>query len=401
MYLNGLFGLEMNKDFDFKHIFTVRELPVYYLNEYSEIEHLANILNQNESVLAIDQERAPHNKLYFQKPTLIQISSRSAIYFIDVLDNKEILDPIRWHLTNESITKVFVDVPSDLYYFKEYFKMMIKGIFDIHVANVLCNPHSNTTPGLPELVLRELEIKDFKKSKKEQKSDWTIRPLSNSQLKYASNEIAVFLPLYDRLIKKLNQKNLLPFADHGNRRLEIEIPSFDYNPLNVRRIIGFDTLSDIEKHRAMKLGIERDKIAKKRDKPFYFIFSNEQLKKMVIDDRIKPNDVLTRNQRLSKKEMTILTNILTEPLNDSPFEDQTNHINFIDLPILQQKLLIWKNNTSKEFEIPKRFIFSNEEIKSFDFSTRESVMNSVWFSQQTNEICVKLTNSLNFFLKEC
>jgi len=391
----------MNNNFGVKHIFTVRELPVYYLNEYSEIEHLANILNQDESVFAIDQERAPYNKFYFQKPTLIQISSRNAIYFIDVLDNKEILDPLRWHLTNESITKVFVDAPSDLCYFKEYFKMMIKGIFDIHVANVLCNPHSNTTPGLPELVLRELGINSFKKSKKEQKGDWTIRPLSDSQLKYASNEITVFLPLYDRLVKKLNQKNLLPFADHGNRRLEIEIPSFDYNPLNVRRIKGFDNLSDIEKHRVMKLGIERDKIAKKRNKPFYFIFSNEQLKKMVINDKIKPNDVLTRNQRLSKKEMTILTNILTEPSNDSPFEDQTKHINFIDLPILQQKLLIWKNNTSKEFEIPKRFIFSNEEIKSFDFSTRESIMNSVWFSQQTNEICEKLTNSLNFFLKEC
>lgn len=388
-------------DFGFNHIFTVRELPVYYLNKYSEIENLANILNQNESILAIDQERAPYNKFYFQKPTLIQISSRNAIYFIDVLDNKEILDPLRWHLTNESITKVFVDAPSDLNYFKEYFKIMIKGIFDIHVANIICNPNSNTTPGLPELVLRELEIKDFKKSKKEQKSDWTIRPLSDSQLKYASNEIAVFLPLYDRLIKKLDQKNLFPFADHGNRRLEIEIPSFDYNPLNVRRIKGFDNLSDSEKHRAMKLGIERDKIAKKRNKPFYFIFSNEQLKKMVVNDNIKPNDVLTRNQRLSKKEMTILTNILTEPLNDSPFEDYTKHINFIDLPILHQKLLIWKNNISKELKIPKRFILSNEEIKSFDFSSRESIMNNVWFSQQTNEICVNLTNSLDYFLKEC
>lgn len=387
--------------FGFNHIFTVRELPVYYLNKYSEIKNLATSLNQNESILAIDQERAPYNKFYFQKPTLIQISSRSAIYFIDVLDNKEILDPLRWHLTNESITKVFVDAPSDLYYFKEYFKIMIKGIFDIHIANILCNPHSNTTPGLPELVLRELEIDGFKKSKKEQKSDWTIRPLSDSQLKYASNEIAVFLPLYDRLVKKLNQKNLLPFADHGNRRLEIEIPSFDYNPLNVRRIKGFDSLSNIEKHRAKKLGIERDKIAKKRNKPFYFIFSNEQLKKMVINDNIKPNDVLTRNQRLSKKEMTILTNVLTEPLNDSPFEDQIKQMNFIDLPILQQKLLIWKNNISKELEIPKRFIFSNEEIKSFDFSSRESIMDNIWFSQQTNEICANLTNSLHFFLKEC
>ncbi|MHA1967233.1 MAG: hypothetical protein ACW964_05480, partial [Candidatus Hodarchaeales archaeon] len=228
----------MSNSLHFRRIFSVRELPVYYLREYSEVSDLANYINHNAPVIAIDQERAPYNKYYYQKPSLIQISTRDSIFFIDVLRKKEIITPLTEILTNPSITKVFVDASSDLYYFNDYFGIKIEGLFDILIGHTLCHPHSNTTPGLPELVLNELGIHDFKKSKKDQKSDWTRRPLTESQLKYASQEIAVFLPLYDKFKAILNQKKLIPFSNYGNKRLEIEIPDLGYNSTNVLRVKG-------------------------------------------------------------------------------------------------------------------------------------------------------------------
>jgi ribonuclease D len=389
----------MNNISQYDQIFSVRELPVYYLTEYSEVSSLAKSFNQNVSIFAIDQERAPHNKYYYQKPTLIQLATRDSIFFIDTLDKKDILKPLKDTLTNHSITKIFVDASSDLYYFSDYFNIKIKGIFDILIANVISHPHSNTTPGLPELVLNELGMNDFEKSKREQKGDWTRRPLTESQLRYASNEIAVFLPLYDKFITKLNQKNLMPFSNYANQRLEIEIPDFGYNSLNVRRVKGFENLSNKEKNRAKKLGIVRDKIARKRDKPFYFVFSNEQLLKLTTEENLKLNKVFSNRQKFSKGELKLIKEVLAESFNNTPFETQPNQINFSDLPLLQQQLLIWRNQISKHFDIPKRCILSKEEIKLFDYSNRESVMDSIWFTKINEDICVQLTKTLRASLE--
>ncbi len=383
----------MDKNFSFKHIFTVGEHPVYYLIDSYEISDLASLLI-HENVLAIDQERAPHNKFYFQKPSLIQISTRKDIYLIDVLKDTNVLEPLNHVLSTPSIVKVFVDASSDLYYFQKYFNIAIKGVFDILIANNLCYPRSNTTPGLPDLVQKVLKIKRFSKSKREQKSDWTIRPLSTAQLRYASNEISVFIPLYDAFIKVLTEKNLIPFSNYANKRLEAEIPDLDYNPLNVRRIKGFDNLSNYQKNRAIQLGIIRDKIARKRNKPFYYVFSNVQLLKLAKNTNIKPKDLFTRNQRFSQNEMIVLQQALDDPSNDTPIEDQTKQISFTDLPLLQQKLLLWRNQVSNEFHIPKRFILSNEEIKLLDYSTKETLLRNMWFSHQNNKICNQLTSIL-------
>lgn len=389
----------MSDTSNYNQIFSVRELPVYYLTKYSEVSNLANILNQNVSILAIDQERAPYNKYYYQKPSLIQLATRDSIFFIDVLDKNEILNPLNKILINHSVTKVFIDASSDLYYFSDYFNIKIKGIFDILIANILCHPHSNTTPGLPELVLNELGMKDFKKSKKEQKGDWTRRPLTESQLRYASNEIAVFLPLYDKFFEILKQMNLMPFSNYGNKRLQIEIPDLGYNSLNVRRVKGFENLSNKEKNRAKKLGLVRDKIARKRDKPFFFVFSNEQLLKLAKEANLNLNKVFSKRQKFSKREMDLIKEVLAESLDNPPFEAQTNHINFADLPHLQQQLLIWRKQIGSDFDIPKRCILSKEEIKLLDYSNRESVMDKIWFSKLNEDICVQLTKSLIASLK--
>jgi ribonuclease D len=384
----------MSSSLHFRRIFSVRELPVYYLREYSEVSDLANYINHNAPDIAIDQERAPYNKYYYQKPSLIQISTRDSIFFIDVLKKKEIITPLSEILTNPLIAKVFVDASSDLYYFNDYFGIKIKGLFDILIAHTLCHPHSNTTPGLPELVHNELGISDFKKSKKDQKSDWTQRPLTESQLKYASKEIAVFLPLYDKLKAILNQKKLIPFSNYGNKRLEIEFPDLGYNSTNILRVKGFDSLTNDQKHRAMKLGLVRDKIAQKRDKPFYFVFSNEQLLRLAKKSNSLLSNVFSSRQKFSKKELKLIKEVISEELDKSPFVLQTNHVNFSDLPQLQQKLLLWRNQIGKEFDIPKRFILSKEEILLLDYSTIESVIKKIWFSQQNNIKCVQLTNSL-------
>ncbi|MHA2176054.1 MAG: hypothetical protein ACXABI_14585, partial [Candidatus Hodarchaeales archaeon] len=79
----------------------------------------------------------------------------------------------------------------------------------------------------------------IQKSKKQQKSDWTKRPLTKQQIKYASEEIATFLPIYNSLLAKIKKLHLFEFFEYGNQRLSIDLPSLTYSPDQVRRIKGY------------------------------------------------------------------------------------------------------------------------------------------------------------------
>jgi hypothetical protein len=124
------------------------------------------------------------------------------------------------------------------------------------------------------------------------------------------------------------------------------------------------------------------------------VFSNEQLLRLAKESNSDLSKVFSSRQKFSKKELKLLEEVISEQFDNSPFELQTNHVNFSDLPQLQQKLLLWRNQIGKEFDIPKRFILSKEEILLLDYSTIESVMKKIWFSQQNDKICIQLTDSL-------
>ena len=135
----------------------------------------------------------------------------------------------------------------------------IKGIRDIQVISSLLSP-THGTASLITLAKDEFDV-DIIKPKSQQKSDWTRRPLSPNQIRYASHEILWFLPIYKSLYQKLKTKGLVPFFDYGISRISLDIPNLDYSPMNVRRIKGYSDLSYPQQHRLVQIGIVRDHIA--------------------------------------------------------------------------------------------------------------------------------------------
>ncbi|MHA2247837.1 MAG: HRDC domain-containing protein [Candidatus Hodarchaeales archaeon] len=382
----------MSDDPPFANIFTIDGLPVYFLENQTQTATMMEYLSSEKNV-AIDQERAPYNKFYFQKPTLLQLATSKNIFLIDLLKDKEILNPLKPLFIDSTITKVFFDAPWDLYYFKEYFNLIIKGIFDIQIAATLLYPRKGTI-GLEELVTKELEKLDYNKSKKQQKSDWTVRPLSKSQLQYASKEIASFLALSSKLREKKRLKKMLIFLEYAHQRLIKETPSQEYDPFSVRRIPGFHELSSAQKHLVFRLGEVRDKIARKRNRPSFFILTNKQLIQLT-KPRIKIQSVFTQRQKFSKHDLGLIQQAITEPIPDRTFENSVQSLSFTNLPLLQQKLLIWRNNISKVIGVPKRFILSKKEINSFDFSSKKKVLNGIWFTSKSDPKAAELTESMN------
>jgi len=369
----------MTKITQFRKVFEVNSTPVYWLDTMKDVIHLRDILKKNAiKKIAIDQERKPYNKFYYQIPCLLQIASEDMIVFIDLLDNQNITDPIKDVLENPSIQKIFFDAPWDVFYFQKYLDLNINAIKDIQVASSLLYPTIGTT-SLISLVKDEFKV-EIKKSKKQQKSDWSKRPLKTKQIEYASHEIAWFLPVYEALLRKLQQKGLSPFFRYGNNRINLDIPNLDYSPMNIRRVKGYDTLSNKEKRKLIQLGIIRDKLAREWDRPVFHVLTNQQL--LVLSKGGKTlQKVLTSRQRFSKNARNLINQALQDSYPDSPIENDI--LKLASLPHLKQQLLSWRYSASKIHKIPKRFIISTNEVDSFDehvFSSETELLKSIWFN---------------------
>ena len=387
----------MKKFEAFKEVYKVNSTSVYFIESIEETKAIYGILSEdNIKELSIDQERAPFNRFYFQKPCLVQIATEKFIVFIDLLTDEDILKPLTPILEDPSIEKIFFDAPWDLYYFQQHMNINIKGIRDIQVISSLLSPTQGTA-SLPALAKDEFSI-DIKKPKSQQKSDWTRRPLTSNQIRYASHEILWFLPIYKSLLRKLKTKRLIPFFDYGTSRLSLDLPNLEYSPMNVRRIKGYSDLSNSQKHRLVQLGITRDKIAQRRNKPSFFILNNDQLLLLAKNKPLK--SILTSRQRISRNEKSELNEAVQQSYSDTPLENETAH--FSEQPPLKQHLLTWRFAAIKKFKLPKRFIVSNNHIDSFDESiylNKESLFQALWFASNDNYLCKKLTDDLDEFLK--
>lgn len=388
----------MVENSNFKKVFEVNSTPVYWLETLEEVKLLEETLKEKQiKRLALDQERAPYNKFYHQIPCLLQIASSDIICFIDLLDDPNITDPLKEILEDPSIEKIFFDAPWDIYYYQEYLNLHIKGIKDIQVASSLLYPAIGTT-SLISLVKDEFNI-DIKKSKKQQKSDWTKRPLKKQQIAYASHEIVWFLPVYDALLKRLEEIGLLQFFYYGNSRITLEVPKPEYSPMNIRRVKGYDSLSIVEKRKLIQLGIIRDKLARERNRPVFHVLTNQQLLELSKEGK-SLQEVLTSRQRFSKKARNLIKQALTQSYPETPIDiESSHHTNF---PLLKQGLLNWRFSASKTHKIPKRFLISANEIENFDeqsYDSIEQLLTKIWFTSQQDPKCTHLSKELEDYLR--
>ncbi len=382
----------------FKQIFEAKSTPVYWLETLEDVTHFGEILRESHvKKIAIDQERAPYNKFYHQIPCLLQIATEEIIGFIDLLNNPHVVDPIKDILQDPSIKKIFFDAPWDIFYYRKYLDLDIKGIKDIQVASSLLHPTLGTA-SLISLVNDEFHV-EIMKSKKQQKSDWTKRPLKNQQIAYASHEIVWFLPVYEALIQKLKQNDLLEFFHYGNSRINLEVPNLEYSPMNIRRVKGYDSLSNQEKRRLIQLGIIRDQLAREWNRPIFHVLTNQQLLTLANKGTML-QDVLTSRQKFSKRAKNLIKKVLKDSHPDTPIENGNSHSK--DILPLKQLLLNWRFSASKIHQIPKRFIISANEIEDLDdqkFNSIKMLLESIWFTKCQDPKCKTLTAELEEYLK--
>jgi ribonuclease D len=238
----------------------------------AELEALARDLAQ-QRVIAIDTE-ADSFYHYFDKTCLIQVGCKRGIYLIDPLSigGPEELAPLGPVLAAPEIRKIFHAAEYDLFVLNRDCGFNVANLFDTMVSAQLL--------GYPAIGLSALVERHFglKLPKDEQRSDWSARPLTDSQLTYAAADVAHLLQLAEKLEQELRKAERHEWAleefDTLTRR---SWPERSFDKLGYLRIKGARGMSPENLGVLRELYLVRDRRAREIDRPPFKVLANRTL----------------------------------------------------------------------------------------------------------------------------
>ena len=182
-----------------------------FITTQSQLEELAREL-EGSSMLAIDTEFM-REKTYYAKLCLLQLNNGTVSAIVDPLAVTD-LSPLVPVLTDENCVKIFHAGTQDIAILHHETGVTPSPVFDTQVAASLLGYPLQV--GYGPLVR---SVCDVKLAKADSYTDWSKRPLTNSQIKYALDDV-VYLPrVYECLRDELVGKGRLAWCERDFRAL--------------------------------------------------------------------------------------------------------------------------------------------------------------------------------------
>ena len=232
----------------------------------------------SETELAIDTE-ANSMYAYRGRICLIQIAAGESSYLLDPLavDDLSILGQI---LANPAIGKVFHGSDYDLRSFHREYGFVVSGLFDTETA---ARFQGMLGPNLAAVLKQFLDV-DIPKSKRLQRSDWGLRPLSAEAVSYAAADVTYLIPLAARLRQLLGQAGRLEWVMEEFARLEsIGQSASAPPPPDFLRVKGSDRLDSGQLAILKGLFELREAEAERIDLPPYRVMGNDALIQLSVE----------------------------------------------------------------------------------------------------------------------
>ena len=265
-----------------------------------------SLLLKKEKIIAVDLE-ADSMFHFKEKICLIQIASEKINAIIDPLKIND-LSPLKPLLANRDIKKIFHGADYDVRSLYRDFQITINNLFDTQIAALFLGLKAT---GLDALLQNRLSIN---LDKKYQKKDWSKRPLPEEMVEYAAKDAIFLLPLAELLEKELREKQRLSWVYEECAILsKVRPAALNSDPLYLKfkgaGQLSRRTLAALERLLQLRL-----KIAKRKDKPLFKIFSNRSMIKLA---EAKPANLrrLKKTNALSARQIDMYGNVLVEAIN--------------------------------------------------------------------------------------
>lgn len=225
---------------------------------------------RSSSVLAVDTEFL-REKTYYAKLCLLQMATDDETVIIDPfgVEDLGVLSPL---LEDEHVMKLFHAASQDLEILLREVGVLPRPLFDTQVAAALLG-HTQQI-GYASLVHAECNV-SLKKI--DSFTDWSRRPLSDSQLNYAADDV-VYLPrLYASMRAALEKKGRLAWLDHDFEELS-DPRRYDTNErMRYKRLKRVSQLSRRQLSAAREVASWRELEAQRRNVPRKWVITDEQI----------------------------------------------------------------------------------------------------------------------------
>ncbi len=225
---------------------------------------------KTSSVLAIDTEFL-REKTYYAKLCLLQVATDEEVAIIDPFEVEDlgVLAPL---LEDESIMKLFHAGGQDLEILYREVGVLPHPVFDTQIAAALLGQSQQVGYGVLVSAMCGVNLKKI-----DSFTDWSRRPLSESQLDYAAGDV-VYLPrVYQTMRKQLEEKGRLEWLVHDFEEL-CDPARYESDPRErFRRLKRGNQLSRKQLAAAREVAAWRETEARRRDVPRKWVLSDEQI----------------------------------------------------------------------------------------------------------------------------
>ena len=262
-----------------------------YVCNSATLEKLIRSIGNGESV-AVDME-ADSLHSYFEKVCLIQLSVGDEHFVVDPFVDLdfgglvEVLAPKRLILHGADY---------DLRLMRAWKGFRPRGeVFDTMIAAQLLGIEQI---GLAALIQQFLEVTIEKGS---QKSDWSRRPLSQTQLRYAVNDTRYLEELSECLHGELRERGRVEWHRESCRAM-VEATGRDRerDPEEAWRIKGAGRLTHRQLAYLRELWIWRDMLARRADRPPFKVLQNQKMVELIEWAESHPGEPLDQGPKLPR-----------------------------------------------------------------------------------------------------
>ena len=246
--------------------------PSYrFIRTPAELELFANRISQ-EKILAVDLE-ADSMFHYQEKVCLLQMAGNGENVVIDPLEVND-LSPLAPLFKDKEICKVLHGSDYDVRSLYRDFSIEINNLFDTQLASMFLGERETS---LGAVVSKRFGIQ---LDKRYQKKDWSQRPLPDGMIEYAASDVFHLIPLCRLLMDELTEKGRLEWVKEECACLsEVRPAENDSEPLFLR-FRGAGRLPRRNLAALEGLLQYRRKLAAKKDRPLFKVFSNTALLKI-------------------------------------------------------------------------------------------------------------------------
>ncbi len=228
----------------------------------------------SDSRVAVDTEFL-RERTYFPRLCLVQLAGAQSLALIDALADVA-LEPLYRFLADRKRTKVLHAAHQDLEIFAHATHAVPGPIFDTQLAASLVGFAPQI--GFGDLVR---EVLGVSLEKGHARTDWTRRPLSAAQLKYARDDVRYLLPLANALAEKLEAAGRSGWLAEDAAAAE-DLTLYVQDPATAwERLKWVNALAGKPAAAARRLAAWREERALRLDRPRGWILSDAALSALV------------------------------------------------------------------------------------------------------------------------